>query len=434
MGVFISFDQEDITYTNGETIRGSVVLFCKKETTLSRVSVTLSGESTCILRGGPGVLQRKNRETHRLVHELQDITPTSATHQGKKQTPFKLGFGYHSFPFTLNIPWFSQCKTCSSTDCHSYDLPPSMSEVVKDAEIQYKIDASVTVRNIFNETINSSTKIYVWPLDTRPTSMPRASPTRTWRGLLQSIAHAEASIAGVTDQSSTSNHRGGNPMHLPSTPDAVQISIEARFPQDYGLTCGSDISMSLGIKKRTDYQGTLHLQSFQTLLVGYTDIGGQFTEQSQVEFWMVQSVSNINLQISNAHDAVDSERYVHEELWEGKPLPMSVIPSFKSCNVERRYELEISMGLQCEAPRGRVKFVQLLLPVRIFSGILPGRDIDGEKSHENHTSSFDDPCQVNTLLPSNRSVLSGDTLVPGFGPPPTYVEAVSNAAGPRRRR
>ncbi|KAF2794070.1 hypothetical protein K505DRAFT_337269 [Melanomma pulvis-pyrius CBS 109.77] len=437
MDVSIKFDQPEATYTNGDTVEGSVVLYCKSTITLSKVTVTLSGKSTSGLSGTSGLLlHRRNRESHRFVHETQDITPYTDNLKSAKQEPVKLSFGYHSFPFRLNIPWLAECKVCPAGG--SRELPPSMCNLVKDADISYKVDTSVTVRNILKENISRSVKIYVWPLDERPLSVSRMAPDS-----FPCTSKISASISGVT-------HRPGSTQQtddlilIPSVADPAQISVESRFPQDFALTCGRDVAMSLNVKKCDKYLGTLSLQSFQMLLVGYTNISGQPAAQGQTEFWMIQSLSNIDYKISDAYDAVGSGKYISEEMWEGKPLPMSVIPSFKSCNLERRYELEILMGFQCEAPRGRVKFVQLCVPVKVYSGIIPGQCTNAKNDPNSQAGSFDLSFQADDVRSHSRNYRREDSItrpvshisrhsVPA-SPPPTYSQATLTSMNNGLRR
>lgn len=87
------------------------------------------------------------------------------------------------------------------------------------------------------------------------------------------------------------------------------------------------------------------------LLVGFTDIRAQSTQHGQMTFWMIQSLSNLEFQVSSTEDAMGSETKIDEALWEGKALPDEVIPSFETCNLGRRYELEILMGFQCGSPK-----------------------------------------------------------------------------------
>jgi hypothetical protein len=221
-----------------------------------------------------------------------------------------------------------------------------MHDVVQDAEVLYKIDASVTFRgSMFKTTVAKIVEINVWPLDTRPITV-----SRKVSGSFPCTSSISASVLGVNDRSNP-YQQGEDLMHFPSIADPAQILVEARFPEDYGLTCGNDVAMSLNLRKMSAFPGSLFLQSFQMLLIGYTEIGPRTAIHVETGSWMIQSLSNLNLYVNDANDAEGSEMAIGNGLWTGQPLPMSVIPSFKTCNVGRRYELEISMGFQCEAPR-----------------------------------------------------------------------------------
>lgn len=131
----------------------------------------------------------------------------------------------------------------------------------------------------------------------------------------------------------------------------ARILVTASFPEDYVLRCRSDISMRLMVKKLDSFAADLYLQSFQALLVGYTDIRSGRVSHSEISFWMIQSLSNLGLRLFSDDDDGGASRDIDSHLWEGRPLPDSVVPSFESCNVDRRYELEIMMGFQCESTK-----------------------------------------------------------------------------------
>jgi hypothetical protein len=129
--------------------------------------------------------------------------------------------------------------------------------------------------------------------------------------------------------------------------DSAQILISASFPPDFSLTCGHDITMCLNVRKLNRFPCDMYLQNFQMLLVGYTDIRAGTVAHGQIEFWIIQSLSNLGLKNGSADDNVGTVREIDPSLWKGKTLPESVIPSFETCNVDRRYVLEILMGFQC---------------------------------------------------------------------------------------
>lgn len=135
----------------------------------------------------------------------------------------------------------------------------------------------------------------------------------------------------------------------PQLAESAQILINARFLEDFALRCTSDIAMQLSVRKLNSYPADLYLQSFQILLVGYTDIRAGSARHGQMSFWTVQSLSNMEIKIFGAEDGPDTIREIDPTLWEGKALPATAVPSFSSCNVDRKYELEILMGFQCRS-------------------------------------------------------------------------------------
>jgi hypothetical protein len=183
--------------------------------------------------------------------------------------------------------------------------------------------------------------------------------------------------------------------------------------------------MRLHVTKTNRHLGDLYLQSFQILLVGYTDITAQGAKNTQMTFWMIQSMSNIGLQIFDEDDDPGKVREVHKTLWEDKRLDEAIVPSFEACNVARRYEIEILLGFQCGSPKSRVLFVQLRVPVRISSGIKPGRRLSIAEIKSSSETSRTPDVQASTENAPNYSDQGGNLL--GRSPPPTYDDAVAKS-------
>lgn len=118
--------------------------------------------------------------------------------------------------------------------------------------------------------------------------------------------------------------------------------------------------MRLTVEKLNPFSHDLYLQSFQLLLVGYTDIKAGTATKKETSCWTIQSLSNLQTKIFTAHADAAAERVVDLRLWERITLPESVVPSFETCNLVRRYELEILMGFQCRGPRVRKQLFLLL--------------------------------------------------------------------------
>lgn len=161
----------------------------------------------------------------------------------------------------------------------------------------------------------------------------------------------------------------------------------------------------------------MYLQSFQMLLVGYTDIRAGAATHGQMTFWILQSLSNLGLQVFTGADASGTQQHVNSRLWDSVTLDEGIVPDFTTCNLERRYELEILMGWQCQSGEhaGRVFFVQVRTPVRISSGLSRGRE--SEKRDSVLVKDKLQPSQISSS--EEMRSIQGD-----FYAPPTYGEAV----------
>lgn len=157
----------------------------------------------------------------------------------------------------------------------------------------------------------------------------------------------------------------------------ISASFQPRFRLvkgtgvDPGSFNGRKVQMNICVTKLNQHSQALYLQSFQVLLVGYTDIRAGAARHGQMSFWTLTSLSNLGLLIFAADDAAGTKRAIDSRLWEDVVLEDSVVPDFATCNLKRRYELEILMGWQCQSDEhaGRVFFVQARTPVGISSGI-----------------------------------------------------------------
>ncbi|PSN61593.1 hypothetical protein BS50DRAFT_650942 [Corynespora cassiicola Philippines] len=438
MDISITFDYPEATYTNGEVVSGKVILFCPSTITLSKIAVNLIGETKSILSGAPGLL------TRRKIDEFHRIFPVSFVTEKSKSESIKLQFGYHSFPFALKIPWLPKCESCppktsvsrilddKETQLGPPELPPSMKEPRKGAEVIYRVHIAVTIlRNMFKSTFRKHAEISVWPLDTRPVSIGSMCS-----GDFSSFSTVEATIMGSSANSLSPTGTGDDLLLLPSTTGTSKVRIAARFPSEFSLTCARDISMRIDIEKLDGHESDLYLQSFQALLVGYTDVRVGTTTQVQMAFWMVQSLSNLGLKVFSSDDEEGTVNEIDPALWRDKPLHGSVVPSFQSCNLERRYELELLLGFQCNSPKARILFVQLRTPVRVFSGITPGRRLsvdcrypyDARSMSEKGCSSTG-PTATNGFGHEASSLVSGQSMEFSRASmlpspyPPTYEEA-----------
>jgi hypothetical protein len=74
--------------------------------------------------------------------------------------------------------------------------------------------------------------------------------------------------------------------------------------------------MRITVTKLNPFPYDLHLQSFQMLLVGYTDIKVGAATDTQKSCWTIQSVSNLGLDVLYSFEDVGVEEDLH-----GLPVP-----------------------------------------------------------------------------------------------------------------
>lgn len=200
-----------------------------------------------------------------------------------------------------------------------------------------------------------------------------------------------------------------------------------KSPRSIGRSPGSrEVKMHLSVTKLNRHPQDLYLQSFQVLLVGYTDIRAGAATHGHMSFWTLQSLSNIGLHVFSASDPPGLQRDIDPKLWDNITIDNSVVPDFATCNLERRYELEVLMGWQCQSGEhaGRVFFVQVRTPVHIASGIRPSEQIEKTSlSGYEGFSQFIPGCKE--IRPSSNE--ESQRVCAQLGAPPTYDEAVRAA-------
>ena len=112
----------------------------------------------------------------------------------------------------------------------------------------------------------------------------------------------------------------------------------------------------------------------QIELVGYTQIRAHDLDRAETTTWILVSQANMNMPLGNPTGKGSKQWKLPSQLWEDFPIPNTVCPGFDTCNISRRYELEIRVGL-AHAMAGGVRpeliVLPLCLPVSVYSGIAP---------------------------------------------------------------
>jgi hypothetical protein len=98
----------------------------------------------------------------------------------------------------------------------------------------------------------------------------------------------------------------------------------------------------------------LYLKTLQVELIGFTQVRAHDAVRTESNSWVLVSMANINQNIGAVSDVAGTENEISKEFWYGQKLPDTVPPSFVTCNISRKYELKISVGLAFGGMHGRV--------------------------------------------------------------------------------
>jgi len=209
-----------------------------------------------------------------------------------------------------------------------------------------------------------------------------------------------------SDNSNTENDNNTSSSGLPNTAAAPSIEMSARLPYPAVLTCNKPIPLRLVAKKLADCPEQLTLASFQMDLIGITEVRTHNLIDRKINRWVVVSNASLDIPLTSGPNAVvGSELPVPDSLWKDKPLPNTVAPSFVTCNLSRRYEVELKLGV-CWG-KAKSGFISnhpqtIYLPlhfasVQVFSGITPPPEL--LEAAQNHTLPGRATLRIPPMLP-----------------------------------
>jgi hypothetical protein len=133
------------------------------------------------------------------------------------------------------------------------------------------------------------------------------------------------------------------PPELSDTPPKGEV--DARLPSPTILTCNEPIPLRLIVRKMVESPENVYLTSLQVHLIGSTEVRAQDVVRTETSTWVLMSINGLAMQIGSPQDKVKTETLVDQSLWDQIPLPNTVAPSFHTCNLTRKYELEVRVGL-----------------------------------------------------------------------------------------
>ncbi|OTB09199.1 hypothetical protein M426DRAFT_70966 [Hypoxylon sp. CI-4A] len=419
----IVFDNPPEFYTNLDFISGRVLLTLHRPETIGNVIVKLEGESRTALTvppyhdreeyyrhrvtSGAGVGEIIT-ESHKILYRLFQVYPDDGV-----SLPFQPGT--HEFKFNFKIPLNNIChdpqamsallgvggigggfRTMDGTKQLMLQhvkatLPPSLTGFPQEAEIRYYIKVTIQRPGFFKENWR-----YQCGFKFLPVEPPRPAKTTQEAFARRPFTfHARPPL-----QSKRSSFFGGrssspSPANDPTlAPPSIEIS--ARLPYPSILTCNEPIPLRLLARKlapTTAPQQQVYVTAVEIALVGYTSVRVQNLEHKEKSVWMIVPAHQLTPPIAlfnSPTDPVDTEFEIPKSIWADRRLPNTVAPSFRACNLARRYEMDITVTLSWGVPQTTsVPFLSakhehapqtITMPLKlsnidVYSGIKPPQEL-----------------------------------------------------------
>jgi hypothetical protein len=424
MLVRIELDDPRDFYTNLDFISGRVILSLTRDENVSAIRVKLEGESRTVVfpqtrRPSLDPLGNQHHtiptESHKILYKVSQVFPTqdpvAAPSMGLSYT---LRAGQHEYPFRFEIPLNNDCsdpefeKIYYKSRLSNFGLveveqlkyshvkrilPPSLPGFPGKAEIEYFIKATVERPSRFKGNMRSILDFKLLPME------PTRPPPTTIEVYARRPYVFSASLAGHQVKSAK------KPTELSSmTPKG---EIEARLPSGAILTCNKPLPLRIIVRKTGESRASVFLMSLQVQLIGSTELKANNEVAVEVNTWVLMDLNELSIPIVTPKDEVGSEIDVDSQLWDTRPLPKAVIPSFHICNVARRYSLWLRVGLGYGLP-GEIQARYLSLAFVVFG-----------------TNKMQ-PQIITLPLRFETEVYSG------ISPPDTILDAIASSSSPHR--
>lgn len=447
MSIKVVLDNRPEFYTNLDFVSGRIILSVNRPEQIGNIVVKLEGESTTALQvphphdsngmrhgpppGPPGSIVS---ETHKLLYKVQQVFPDEYHASGSN--PYgahPLHPGEHEFAFKFKMPINNACSDPMAMSKigglggvggfgtggglfgmggvrvmdgskqlflkHvTKTLPPSVTGLPQEAEIRYFLKVTVQRPGFLKENWRFQTGFKFLPIEPpRPKSTGQETFARrpfTFHPRTPTQSGSDKKKGFFFQKKGGEDSKSANPMSSDSkdpssaSKQAPSVEVSARLPHPAVLTCNKPVPLRLVSKKLVNCPEEVFLVSLQMELIGYTDIRCHNIFNRRTNRWVVASNTNLSIPMSTSpQDEVGTEVVVPDTVWNHMALPNTVSPSFISCNLIRRYELDVKLGVSWGRPGGKggvfTKESQpptIYLPlhfneVEVYSGITPPAEL-----------------------------------------------------------
>ena len=292
-------------------------------------------------------------ENHKILYKIAQVFPT--LEGGVSGMAYTLRAGVHEYPFRFKIPFNNGCSDPQSQQMGpgsgfggfglgglqqlqyrhvKKTLPPSLTGFPGEAEIRYYVKVTVQRPSIFKENRRNAIGFKFLPFEP-----PRESKTSNEVYARRPYVF-QPGMLGVPKKKGMF---GKKPAEMSGNPPKGEV--DARLPSPAILTCNEPIPLRLIMRKTVQSPENVYLMSLQVHLIGSTEVRAQDVLRTETSTWVLISLDGLAMQVGSPSDELRTETVIDSSLWDTIPLPNTVAPSFQTCNLTRRYEIEVKVGL-----------------------------------------------------------------------------------------
>lgn len=226
-------------------------------------------------------------------------------------------------------------------------LPPSLTAFPGECEIRYYIKVTISRPGLLKENWRYQIGFKFLPIEPpRPNPSTQEAFARRPFTFRPRSPQPDKRKTGLFSKRSAED---SNSQNAPEVPPSIEIS--ARLPYPSILTCNKPIPLRLVAKKLVNSPEQVFLTSLQIDLIGTTDLRSHTIYNRKVNRWVVVTANNLNIPLCTNADDKNQEFVIPDDVWKNMPLPNTVAPSFITCNLARKYELELKLGLLWGKPK-----------------------------------------------------------------------------------
>lgn len=390
MSVRVHLDrQHGEIYTNLDFVTGRVILTLPSDATISAITVKLEGESKTRLDGPRSPHDQDRRKTllelHKLLYKVETVFPAPEIRESGayigRNAQYTLLRGQYEYPFRFKIPFNNDCVNNTSLmkdlkvgqlsvqfgqePLHAkLPLPPSLGGYPGEAEIKYFVKATVVRPKFYQENLRNEIPITFLPIE-----QPRP-PDRDGETYGRRRHQFQRTDSGQPVRQKSIFRHNSNPS---TDEEPLMFQVDVRLPNPAIITCREPLPLRILVEKLNNSSSSIYLSMLQIELIGTTEVRAYDLHRKESGVWPLFSQANMSVPLE--HPSKKTTQWtIPSRFWDNIPLPPAVSPTFRTCNISRRYELEVRVGLthgMADGVKPEIIVSPIRLDVEVYSGIRP---------------------------------------------------------------